>query len=190
MPHRKHLLSIQDLDWTEIFELCIDIPHLLPKHLESLGISLQVLQRWAAPSPVNGEPYSRKILFKATHIEVMLATWSNKAISSPHNHGSSQGLIWFAQGSFSEQSYSFKNQNLDPIGKAVHFSENTVVKVNSGDIHSCGPEADGLSLHLYAPPIHKMRVWDISQKRTLTVANESGAWIPSDSQLILSSANW
>lgn len=190
MLKQKQWPSIQDLNWLEIFDQCIDHPTVLPNRLESLGVTVSILKTLAAPRPVSGEPYSRKILFKSKDMEVMIANWSMKTVSSPHNHGASRGLIWFVDGSFAEQNFIFRNQDLVHVDDSVLYKENSVVKVVSSDIHSCGPESEGISLHLYSPPINKMKVWDCDQRRTLTVADDCGAWVPSNSQLILSSVNW
>lgn len=182
--------NFSEIPWLKIFNQTIGQPQTLPTTLAMYGVDVLQLSTIAQKSPNSAEAYGRKVLFKNDHIEVMLAQWSYQTMAAPHNHGASQGMIWFAQGNFSEQHYRFLNQALVKSEEAVHFKENQVVTVDSNDIHSCCPETIGMSLHIYSPPIHKMKVWDQENRRTLTVADECGAWIPQNKNLIISETYW
>jgi len=179
-----------DIPWLKIFGQTIDQPQALPAVLAGYGVDAFHLADVAQESPNLSEAYGRKVIFKNDDVEVMIAKWSYKAMAAPHNHGSSKGLIWFAQGNFLEQHYRFLNQNLVQHEAAQFFKENQVVTVDAKDIHSCCPETIGMSLHIYSPPIHDMKVWDQDQKRTLTVADECGAWVPQNKNLIVSEKKW
>ena len=183
-------VQFSEIPWLKIFSQTIDQPQALPAVLAGYGVDAFRLAEIAQESPSGREAYGRKVLFKNDEVEVMLAKWSFKAMAAPHNHGSSQGLIWFTQGSFREQHYLFRNQSLIHDQGAKIYPENQVVTVDPNDIHSCQPETVGLSLHIYSPPIHDMKVWDQEKKRTLTVADECGAWIPENKNLIVSEKKW
>lgn len=179
-----------EIPWLKIFTQTIDQPQALPAVLAGYGVDAFRLAQIAQESPNKSEAYGRKVLFKNHEVEVMLAKWSYKAMAVPHNHGSSQGLIWFARGNFLEQHYRFQSANLIQSEAAEFYKENQVVTIDSSDIHSCQPESTGMSLHIYCPPIHDMKVWDAENKRTLIVADECGAWIPENTDLIVSEKKW
>ncbi len=186
-------LLLQDLlrcDWFRILNESLKAPDTLPTILAQNEIGVERLTLLARASVKKNEPYGRQILYKSPEIEVMLAKWSFASAASPHNHGFSGGLIWFLKGDFTEQHFTFSEGQLVPIGESDFFSEGQVAKVVSSDIHSCCPVAEGISLHLYSPAIHDMKVWDLKNKETLTVAGECGAWIPENSKLILKRVKW
>lgn len=182
--------NLSEIPWLKVFNQTIDQPQTLPALLAEYGVDAFHLAKLAKKSPNSNEAYGRKVLFKNQEIEVMVAEWSYKAMAAPHNHGTSQGLIWFARGDFYEQHYRFQNRDLVEIEKPQFFKENQTAAVGSSDIHSCSPATTGLSLHIYSPPIHKMKVWDQKSKRTLTVADECGAWVPDDPAFILAESVW
>lgn len=190
MTNESVIQKLSEVPWVKIFTQTIDQPQALPAVLAGYGIDAFRLAEIAQDSPHASEAYGRKVLFKNEEVEVMLAKWTYQSMAAPHNHGTSQGLIWFAQGNFREQHYHFKNHALTQEQSSQIYSENEVVTVEPNDIHSCQPETVGLSLHIYSPPIHHMKVWDQEKKRTLTVADECGAWIPENKNLIVSEKNW
>jgi cysteine dioxygenase len=140
-------------------------------------------------TPASGEPYGRRILFQSAKSEVMLATWKAGAQSAPHDHGSSRGIVWLAQGHFIEDLYRFDG-SLHRIASCDHGDARAVTRVDAAGIHSMRVPLGGISLHIYHPPIHAMQVYDPSARRTLTVSDACGAWVPSDPELIVSVQTW
>jgi predicted metal-dependent enzyme (double-stranded beta helix superfamily) len=183
-------INYSTLPWLNIFNQTIDQPKTLPGVLARYGVDSTGLSSIAHLPHETGEAYGRKILFNNEQIEVMLACWGHRAMAAPHNHGASRGMIWFAKGNFFEQHYRFQESDLKKNAEPLTFKENHVVTVDSNDIHSCQPETVGLSLHIYSPPIHKMKVWDLDGRRTLTVADHCGAWVPKNKSLIVSESAW
>lgn len=186
-------MLLQDLsqrDWLGILNQSLLTPALLPVLLVNNGVSVERLTQLARMSLNLYEPYGRHILYKSPEIEVMLAKWSYRSAASPHNHGYSRGLIWFLKGDFNEQHFQFSKGQLNAVGAPVYFAEGDVATVVSSDIHSCSPVGEGISLHLYSPAIQEMKVWDLANKETLTVADECGAWVPQKSDLIIKRVKW
>lgn len=183
-------VNFNEIPWLKIFNQTMDQPQALPAVLAGYGIDTYHLASVAQKSTDLSEAYGRKVLFQSHDVEVMVALWSYQAMAAPHNHGASKGMIWFVQGNFSEQQYRFQNRSLIQHEAPQFYQENQVVTVDFNDIHSCCPETVGLSLHIYCPPIHKMKVWDLANKRTLTVADNCGAWVPRNPNLILSETAW
>jgi hypothetical protein len=48
----------------------------------------------------------------------------------------------------------------------------------------------GLTLHVYVPGVHAMRVYDRASRATLEVADGCGAWVPADHSLIVRRWPW
>ncbi len=119
----------------------------------------------------------------------MLANWNPNTECAPHDHGFSEGIVWLFKGSFIENHYSL-NQNLISCGPARVWPEGSVLRVTCGDIHSMRPAKNGMSLHIYSPPIHDMKVYDQINRTTLTVTNDCGAWIPTQNSKILHRMPW
>lgn len=190
MNREKEISFNNPIPWVEIFHQAYENPGLLRDSLSHLNFDPATLLKLSIQSTTSTEAYGRKILYKDSNIEVMLARWSFQAMAQPHNHGHSKGLIWFVMGNFFEQQFLFKNRELKPKADPNPYFENQVVRVGEDDIHSCCPQTTGLSLHLYVPPIKEMRVWDQLNKKTLVVADNCGAWIPSDSNLIIKEIPW
>jgi cysteine dioxygenase len=182
--------QLSKVSWMNLYSKVKSSPKDLPRLLSNLGVSADKLSELSQESNSDAEPYGRKILFSNESIEVMLAHWTYQAAASPHNHGQSGGLIWFVKGNFYEQHFRFLNSNLEKTDQKILYKENDVVQVDPSHIHSCQPEHSGLSLHIYSPPIHRMKVWDLKNKQTLIVADHCGAWIPADFSLILEKSNW
>jgi len=152
------------------------------------GLGLDKLHSLKA-APSNHYPYSRKLLYAGPECEVMLATWANSLSCAPHDHGISCGWVFYLQGDFEEMTYRWQDgllkidaKRLLPVGSHIDISENT--------IHSCKALSQGLSLHIYFPRIEGMRVHDLRNQQTLLVADDCGAWIPSNKKDVKEIIQW
>ena len=139
--------------------------------------------------PQAGEPYGRRVLYQSAEYEVMLATWTPGAECAAHDHGFSNGLVWLAAGQFIENHYRFDGQ-LNLTESHRYNEASSIVSVNERDIHSMRAPSGGISLHVYSPPIHGMKVYDAVGQRTLVVSDDCGAWVPADQKLILDVRSW
>lgn len=155
--------------------------------LSRAGINAESL-RALRVHPVN-EPYGRKVLFRSDKFEVMLATWASGAECAPHDHGFSRGIVWLVEGDFSETHYEL-TENLVVIGKPLARTMGTLLRVTPGDIHSMVAHCGGMSLHIYTPSIHDMKVFDAEKRRTLTVTDDCGAWVPQNTAQIVNEEAW
>lgn len=157
--------------------------------LEQLDPSLLV--KFAHQLPLSETtPYVRKILWKSNAFEVMLARWNKQVACAPHNHGFSQGLVWFVQGTFEETTYHFQEEQLIQEKSSREWQTGDVSLVHTPAIHSCRPHNGGVTLHIYSPPIHNMKVYSREEKVTYTVTDTCGAWIPQGSSDFVSKAKW
>ncbi|MES2767840.1 MAG: cysteine dioxygenase family protein [Bdellovibrionota bacterium] len=150
--------------------------------LLNAGVNAQILSNFCI-APTGNEPYGRSILFAAPDFEIMLATWAPGAICAPHNHGFSNGAVWLIEGTFIESHFNF-DQGLALVGQPKVKSQDTLLNVDNGDIHSMQSVFGGVSLHLYSPPIHNMKVFDENTKSTLIVTDDCGAWVPAENKIL------
>ena len=142
----------------------------------------EFLDRLRVP-PAHGEPYGRRVLHRDGVGEVVLASWSGKEACAPHDHGTSQGAVFVLDGSFRETVYRMHGGMLEPERRR-EVQRADMLMIPRDEIHGMDPLAPALTLHVYAPPISCMRVFDRDQREALTVADECGAWIPRDVRLV------
>lgn len=138
----------------------------------------------AAPLPSDGTPYSRKIIYSGPLGEAMVAHWVEGAECLAHDHGEAMGIVTVLEGEFYEQSFLLAD-SLRALGKAKRIQEGDFMPVDARDIHSLKAAREGTTLHFYAPPIRRMKVYDQNSRTIYTVSDSCGAWIPDDESLIL-----
>ncbi len=159
--------------------------------LNSIRLELQPLQQFMKEPLRSEESYYRNKLIVTNDLEVMVASWRQGEECLPHDHGSSNGYVLILQGNFIETGYCCKESNLQAYDKHVRYSAGDMVPVLNGDIHSMRClDPDGLTLHVYNPPIHRMKIYDSESEATYTVSDETGAWVPSDKREILEVEEW
>ena len=152
------------------------------------GINLQYCEENKV-LPSTGFPYGRKLIHSDQSCEIMLAHWSANLPCSPHNHGNSEGWVFFIKGDFEETIYEWKSGELQKVEIKSH-KENSYTCINNEDTHSCKSTQEGLSLHIYFPRIEMMRVHDLAKRRTLIVSDNCGAWIPITNEYIQEEILW
>lgn len=130
--------------------------------LNEIGINANYCEHHKI-SPKSDLPYGRNILHSEMDCEIMLASWNANIPCSPHNHGHSEGWVFYLKGDFKETIYEWVSGELSPIGEEFH-QENSHTCVNDNLTHSCMATREGLSLHIYFPRIESMRVYDITNR--------------------------
>lgn len=153
---------------------------LLTGNGEFLAAALEL----AAPLPKDGTPYSRKIIYNGPLGDVMVAHWPAGAVCLPHDHGGAHGLVTVLRGEFFEQPFR-GGKHFAAHGKEQRFGTGDIESVIPSEIHSLRAVTEGVTLHLYSPPVRGMKVYDQASRTVFTVADNCGAWIPSDESLIL-----
>lgn len=106
----------------------------------------------------------------------MLAAWRPGARSAPHDHGNSEGVVIVLAGNFSETRFEFDGESLRRRGSERYAAWDALVAPH-GAIHQMSTDGGGYTLHVYAPCIDAMRVYDITRRSTLLVTGDSGAWV-------------
>lgn len=154
----------------------------LPNHIS-------LMDRLSGLVPVAVAPYSRLPLYRGTDGEVVLVSWSEAIECAPHDHGMATGRVVLLRGTFTERLWGWRHNEFTPLS-VRHWQTGTVLSVADGNIHSMCAEGHGVSLHLYTPAITGMRVYDLKARRTLTVSDDCGAWIPEDDAQIVFIEEW
>ena len=141
------------------------------------------------PLHPRAEPYARSVLHHGDQGEVMLAAWQRGGLAAPHDHGLARGYVVILEGRFCETTYRFDGAELRVSAEREHGTGD-LLEAPPGLIHDLFAAEDGLSLHVYVPRIHGMRVYDPISRSTLRVADDCGAWIPRTPEAILERRPW
>ena len=141
------------------------------------------------PSHTHADPYARSVLHHGAQGEVMLAAWRRGGLSAPHDHGLARGFVVILEGQFFETTYRFDGMELRASAEHEHTT-GALLEAPRGLIHDLYAADEGLSLHVYVPRIHGMRVYDRTSRTTLRVTDDTGAWIPRAPEAILEQRSW
>jgi hypothetical protein len=172
--------------WNELLELVVTgRGELLPSRATLYAADLATLR----PLHTGAHPYARLVLHHDDRGEVMLATWKRGGLSAPHDHGLARGFVAILMGKFVETSYRFDGADLRASGKQERATGD-LLEAQPGQIHDLYARDDGLTLHVYAPRIHGMRVYDRQSRTTLRVADDCGAWVPRTPEAVLERQPW
>jgi cysteine dioxygenase len=116
-------------------------------------------------------------------------TWRPDATCAPHDHGAARGTIHLVSGAIRERVYRATGHGLEIVATAIHCAP-AVLTVPAGCIHDMTALGEALTIHHYAPRVHAMRIWDVAGRRTLTVGDDCGAWVPRDGAGVVASVGW
>jgi len=119
----------------------------------------------------------------------MLAGWRAGACSAPHDHGGALGLVVILQGRFVERAYAFGPPPL-VIASERELAPGDFTRVSPGLVHDMRSRDAGLTLHLYAPGIEEMLVFDPLGRTTWRVSGASGAWLPRVPEVVRERIPW
>jgi len=114
----------------------------------------------------------------------MHAGWSAGARAEPHNHGGASGAVLVLYGHFVETTWQLAGGTLAPLAQHRH-GPGSVMTVGPGLIHALDARTEGATLHVYAPPVSRMRVYDRAAQQVLELSDEHGAWLPNDARHVL-----
>ncbi|TDQ39800.1 cysteine dioxygenase [Aureibacillus halotolerans] len=156
-------------------------PSTLKDALERLApTTAEVLPYATAPE---GHPYGRRILYCSATVEVMLMHWSPTQACAPHDHGDSLGWIYIVNGQSQHTLFTSEPGILPKILKVKVEDTGDYLFAPRKKVHqmaSASKNAPLLTLHVYAPPIKNMKVYDLKKCAVCTVAAECGAWWPEE----------
>lgn len=119
--------------------------------------------------------------------------WKQGATCAIHDHGATaSGRVHLVIGALLEERFAFDGQTLRATER-LHHAAPCTIEVPSGLIHRMTASPDAaltLSIHHYEPCIANMRLYDPVGRRTITVPDDCGAWIPEDAADIVAIEPW
>ena len=145
---------------------------------DSADLPASVLAELKQPDPAH--PYGRKVLLAGEGVEVMVATWTRGMPCVPHDHGGALGVVRVLQGRARHRVWKVEDGALELRKEHVAVAGD-LLSCGADFIHSMGDDgADEplMTLHMYAPTIDFMVVYDETAGQTLVVDGDCGAWIP------------
>ncbi|HEX6245128.1 MAG TPA: cysteine dioxygenase family protein [Polyangiales bacterium] len=159
------------------------LPELLstPPRLASALARLHAEGTWTrwGRLPGHGEPYGRQLLHQDATGEVMLARWSGALACAAHDHGVSRGAVLVLEGTFEEVRYRMRDGALQATSRR-RVGPGALLWVDEHLLHAMRPDGAGATLHVYAPAVHGMQVFDDARGQLVRVAEDQGAWIVRD----------
>jgi cysteine dioxygenase len=125
------------------------------------------------------KPYGRNIIANNGKIEIVFLSWGPDQICDVHDHGESCGIVKVIKGNISNIIYSPDRVSGEPIHQQEEYIVDDVfleVPKNSWHQMKNNLQEFTYTLHVYAPPILDMQVFDKERKQLITVDEECGAW--------------
>lgn len=162
------------------------------------GSPASFLEAWPLPkamlanlamSPAPGQPYGRRVLQSSSRGEVLLVSFADGVFCAPHDHGAAKGFVCLLEGEIEERRFVLQGDALRPT-RAQTMRAPALLSVPAQVIHQMKGRDHALALHFYVPAIHHMRIYDQAARRTVTVRDDCGAWLPADRSSVLSETTW
>ncbi|WP_146173928.1 cysteine dioxygenase [Saccharothrix carnea] len=127
-------------------------------------------------------PYGRQKLLATDEVEIIAMNWATQRQCSPHDHGSSFGVISVVQGTISHDLYTLDQDDTPAKYLSRVEKEGTNYFAARGMVHSMGNPltTPAVTLHFYAPPITRMKVYDLENCLACVVSDDCGAWWPTE----------
>ncbi len=130
--------------------------------MESLNITATDLAPYIAPS--TNLPYGRTPLFRTEQLEAIVIHLPSYSHTYIHNHGSSVGCAYVAEGEVVNTSYRLvpgENDKVEAEGELWHRA-GQLFFAPGGHIHrmSNPNRSRAVSLHLYSPPLSDVRLFE------------------------------
>jgi cysteine dioxygenase len=128
----------------------------------------------------SGQPYTRSLVHKNAHFELLALHWQSGTLTSLHDHGGKQ--CWFAVvgGSMTVENYRrLDDRSKHGYARLSHLGRERLepgsidYRSDDADVHRCIATAVTTTLHLYAAPLGIYHVFD---ERRETVAETSSSY--------------
>ncbi|MEM0950643.1 MAG: cysteine dioxygenase family protein [Cyanobacteria bacterium P01_H01_bin.74] len=96
--------------------------------------------------------YARHLIFKSSHVEILLVCWRPGQKSPVHGHGNADGLMIILQGEMTNTTFTKNGQKITTVWQSGAIGHTPV-----GDRHEVinNANTDAVSLHIYAPPLKR-----------------------------------
>ncbi len=152
---------------------------------DAVGATLPEVMEYAGEPGIY--PYGRKKIFATDEVELIVMNWAARRQCAPHDHGSSFGWVNILSGDVEHILYTL-DQNDVPTPYLTRTEKcGTRYFAARSMVHAMGNPADELTVtvHIYAPPITLMKVYDLERCSVCVVSDDCGAWWPTDQRQLL-----
>jgi cysteine dioxygenase len=170
-------------------QLLQDIDNPTPEGMRDLLVSLDfdadALEEIAGPAGLF--PYGRKVICSTPEIELLVMNWAPRQECAPHDHGRSFGWIQIVDGTARHRLYTLDQHDVPALYLQRTEHAGQLYFAPHGQVHQMGnPGLERLiTLHLYAPPISGMHIYDLERCRVCVVSDDCGAWWPAEKRQLL-----
>ncbi|MFC0526049.1 cysteine dioxygenase family protein [Pontibacillus salicampi] len=130
-----------------------------------------------------GKPYYRTLLYQDEQVELLVMNWSQLECA-PHDHGESYGWVQVVDGASLHTVYEVKDNKLPEELFEERQEKGNLFFAPKKGVHKM-KDAGGtglMTLHLYAPPISGMIVYDLNVCAACIVSDDCGAWWPEETR--------
>jgi quercetin dioxygenase-like cupin family protein len=119
---------------------------LLPNKGTPLMVSIDALTQF------KDNHYVRNLIFKSTHVEILLVCWLPGQESPVHGHADSDGLMIILEGELANTTYTQLGQTISTV-----WTKGSIGHTPVGDKHRVvnNSAKEVISLHIYAPPLER-----------------------------------
>lgn len=134
------------------------------QQLESFDITTEELGDYVQ---FHSSKYQRNLIFQNEHFQLICLCWKSGQKSHIHDHAESSCGIKVVTGIISETVFERNSEGyIEPVS-TTHFGKGVLGSEDS-DIHQIsnlqGPDQDLVTIHCYAPPLKKMKVFSLDSK--------------------------
>ncbi|MEO6938945.1 MAG: cysteine dioxygenase family protein [Candidatus Kapaibacterium sp.] len=144
------------------------------------------LPPWSEIEPLvaYGDPYGRVTLVETSQFEIMIGSWKKGDWCEAHDHGPSVGAVHAYSGNIEHFSFRFADADGDlHLMERCSISKDDALTLDLGMIHSLtntSSDTPFVGLHVYSPPTHDVRVFDLKTGDIFHITNDHGAYVPED----------
>lgn len=95
--------------------------------------------------------YARHLVFRSTHVEILVVCWQPGQGSALHDHGPSDGLMIILEGEIVNTSYGQDGRPITTVWRPGDVGHTPVG--TSHQVRNTSLDTNVVSLHIYAPPL-------------------------------------
>lgn len=160
-------------------------PEQLSRAWDEVGATLPEVMEYAGEPGIY--PYGRKKIFANNEVELIVMNWAARRDCAPHDHGSSFGWVNVLSGEVRHTLYTLDQNDVPTPYLTRTEKRGTRYFAARSMVHAMGNPSDELTVtvHIYAPPITEMKVYDLEKCAVCVVSDDCGAWWPADQRQLL-----
>lgn len=161
MPTQRSLSLGQLIDKAASFQYHPDALSDLKALLDNFAFDVADLQPYIRFEP---EAYTRNLVFKNAHVEMICLCWSGHQQTAIHDHGPSVGVARVVEGTLREEIFEANPDGGVRFVDARRLPPGSLGMITRGMIHRQGISDDvcaqAISLHVYSPPLSELTKFD------------------------------